>query len=213
MDNAVGIVEAYLHINGYFTVTEYPIVEHLGSEAFRTVTDLDILAVRFPGSGRLVPSRHRDRHHRRHGIFKPDPMLACEHGRVDMIVGEVKEGRAALNKRGRDPAVMKAALVRFGCCPFEKVEDCVERLLARGEVDLPSGHRARLVAFGTSGHSSHGVRVVKLQHVLEYISSYLDDSWDILKHADYKTSALGFLATLRKAAVGASEKGTKAVVE
>jgi hypothetical protein len=27
MDNAVALVRAYLHVNGYFTVTEYPVVE------------------------------------------------------------------------------------------------------------------------------------------------------------------------------------------
>lgn len=30
MDNAVALVRAYLQLNGYFTITEYPIVRRLG---------------------------------------------------------------------------------------------------------------------------------------------------------------------------------------
>lgn len=29
MDNAVALVQAYLHVNGYFTVAEYPVLEVL----------------------------------------------------------------------------------------------------------------------------------------------------------------------------------------
>lgn len=198
MDNAVGLVEAYLNINGYFTVTEYPIVESLGPRGYRTVTDLDVLAVRFPGAGRLVPSRGRYRS-REKGIFAPDPVLQCPEGQVDMLIGEVKEGRAELNRGARDPEVLKSALVRFGCCAFGDVEHCVDTLMAKGNVELPSGHRLRLVAFGTHGRGSRGVTVIRLQDVLRFISSYLDEHWDLLKHADFKTSALGFLTTLRKA--------------
>ena len=39
MDTAVGLVEAYLYANGYFTVTEHPIIEELGDGGYRTVTD------------------------------------------------------------------------------------------------------------------------------------------------------------------------------
>jgi len=43
MDNAVALVQAYLRINGYFTVAEFPILE--GSHGqFHEVTDLDMLA-------------------------------------------------------------------------------------------------------------------------------------------------------------------------
>src|SRR5262245_18598254 len=55
MDPAVGMVESYLRVNGYFTVTEYPIVEASKYGEYRTATDLDVLAFRFPGAGRLVP--------------------------------------------------------------------------------------------------------------------------------------------------------------
>lgn len=58
MDNAVALVQAYLHMNGCFTVAEYPIVGSGWHGGYRTVTDLDILAFRFPGATRLVPRLH-----------------------------------------------------------------------------------------------------------------------------------------------------------
>jgi hypothetical protein len=49
MDNAVALVQAYLRINGYFTVAEYPILETHGRNAVQMATDIDILAFRFLG--------------------------------------------------------------------------------------------------------------------------------------------------------------------
>ena len=57
MDHAVALVEAYLQINGYFTVAEYPVIASFGKQHYGVATDLDILAFRFPGAGRLVPGR------------------------------------------------------------------------------------------------------------------------------------------------------------
>ena len=48
MDNAVALVQAYLRLNGYFTVSECPVVEPLRPGNVRTMTDLDILGFRFP---------------------------------------------------------------------------------------------------------------------------------------------------------------------
>ncbi len=53
MDNAVALVEAYLRMNGYSAVAEYPFVEAMRQRGHRVATDLDILAFRFPGAGRL----------------------------------------------------------------------------------------------------------------------------------------------------------------
>ena len=50
MDNAVALVQAYVRVNGYFTVAEYPVIEAARDGHYRAVTDLDILAFRFPNS-------------------------------------------------------------------------------------------------------------------------------------------------------------------
>ena len=46
-DAATQLVRAYLHVNGYFTATEYPLVEAGRGQAPRSVTDIDLLAIRF----------------------------------------------------------------------------------------------------------------------------------------------------------------------
>lgn len=72
MDAAVGIVQAYLRVNGYLTVAEYPVLEAARAGGYRTATDLDILAIRFPRAGRLVAGVDLEG-----GRFEPDPALGC----------------------------------------------------------------------------------------------------------------------------------------
>ena len=85
MDTSVALVQAYLHLNGYFTVAEYPVLEAYADGA-RTVTDLDILAFRFADAGHPVI---RSRRRRTLGDRSPatDPLLRCPSDRPDMIVG------------------------------------------------------------------------------------------------------------------------------
>lgn len=111
MDHAVAIVEAYLQINGYFTVAEYPVIEALGKRRYTAATDVDILAIRFAGAGRMVPGPGAG------FAFEPDPAFGIGGAQADMLIGEVKEGRAELNPAALDPDVLQVALTRFGCCP------------------------------------------------------------------------------------------------
>jgi len=48
MDVSTQLVRAYLHVNGYFTTTEYPLVESRRAHPPRMRTDIDLMAVRFP---------------------------------------------------------------------------------------------------------------------------------------------------------------------
>ena len=149
MDNAVALVQAYLRVNGYFTVAEYPVIE-AARFGYRSLTDLDILALRFPGAGRLVPGRHALAS-RPAAVFAPDPILAAPDDAVDMLVGEVKEGRAELNPASHDPAVLSTVLARFGCCSLEETGPVVDALLRRVlavDVGLASGDagQARAIA-------------------------------------------------------------------
>ena len=133
MDTAIALVQAYLNVNGYFTVVEYPVLEAYRDDHARTVTDLDVLAFRFSSAGHDVIRGQR------HGplsgrAFEPDPALGCPADRPDMIVGEVKEGAARFNAATRDPLVLEIALARFGCCPPEHARDLTHRLLSRGQV-------------------------------------------------------------------------------
>ena len=200
MDNAVALVQAYLRVNGYFTVTEFPVVEAMRGGAYRTATDLDILAVRFPGAGHLVPaSGRRGGADQEHTVTDAALGIPTEHG--DMVVGEVKEGRAVLNAGAADPAVLRTVLVRFGCCSREEAPALVEALLRDGSALLPIGHRIRLVAFGsvTAGAAGQKYLAVSLGEIVEFLRRYLRDHWDVLRPAEYKDPALGFLVLLEKA--------------
>ena len=102
MDTAVGLVKAYLELAGYFVLAELPVRERDGDH-YRDVTDLDIVAVRFPsppgasamtGQLRLFLGSDRD--------------LGSDDGSVEAIIGEVKEGKAMVN-----PALLRTDTVEL----------------------------------------------------------------------------------------------------
>lgn len=203
MDSAVALVQAYLHINGYFTVTEYPVIEAMRHGGYRTATDIDILAVRFPHAGRLVPHPGK-RGRPKPEVYETDPELGALDDVVDMLVGEVKHGRAELNRGARDAAVLRAVLTRFGSCPVSHADRMIEGLLRHGSILTPSRHRVRLVAFGGSheGAIGHGVKVMTLSHVVGFIRTYLHDHWEVLHHAQFTDPGLDLLMVLEKLGLG-----------
>ena len=196
MDNAVSLVQAYLRLNGYFTVTEFPIVEAMPGGGHRAATDLDVLAFRFPHAGRLVAGERGKRDRIVGGV---DPALKLEHDEADMLIGEVKEGRAELNRGARRPTVLRAALTRFGCCHPDDVEEVVQSLVHKGQGSTKQGHQIRLVAFGSTIENSHAACLaMRLDHVIDFTVSFLRDNWDVLRVLEFKDPALGFLATIVK---------------
>ena len=196
MDNAVALVQAYLRVNGYFTVAEYPVIEAVETGGYRTVTDLDILAFRFPNAGRLVPGRGPKR---QENLFAPDPNLGVPGDHPDLIIGEIKEGRAELNKGARETNAMRVALRRFGCCSQDD-SPVVDQLLTNGTARLTSGYQVRLVAFGTAPPTEPEplYKVILLQQVKAFLETYIREYWKILRHAQFKDQGLGFLVTLEK---------------
>jgi hypothetical protein len=197
MDTAFALVQAYLVVNGYFTVVEYPLLEVGHAGHVKTVTDIDILAHRFPGAGptsspTTAISRSREPH------SPSTPCWGCPSDRRDMIVGEVKEGRAQLNPPLRDPAVVEVALTRFGCCPAEHAPYVTRHLLSRGHAITPAGHAIRLVAFGDSTEGgSHGPwTTVPMAHVVQYLQQHLPAHWSALRHAQVRDPAFAVLALL-----------------
>lgn len=199
MDTAVALVQAYLNTNGYFTVVEYPVLESSRHGPARSVTDLDVLAVRFAGSGHEV-IRRDGRHPISGQMFATDPALGCSSDRPDMIVGEVKEGAARFNPATRNPEVLQIALARFGCCHAKDASELTRTLLARGRVDAPSGHTLRMVAFGSvsdTGTDGHW-HTVPMAHVVNFLRGYLHEHWDVLRHAQIKDPTIGLLALLEK---------------
>ncbi len=205
MDTAVGLVEAYLRVNGYFTVTEYPLVETCKYGDYRTATDLDVLAFRFPGAGRLVPFQTgKTASDGGMPAFSPDPHLGGVSDQADMLIGEVKEGRAELNSAARDPVVLRAVLSRFGCCSPEHMPGVVQGLLQNGRARTHCGHLVRLAAFGSLPPLSNAgnYEAISLGHIHDFLEAYIREHWDVLCHAQFKDPAFGFEMMLEKARRG-----------
>lgn len=199
MDTSVALVQAYLQVNGYFTVAEYSVMSVDRGDTARAVTDLDILAVRFPGAGHEL-ARARGQRPKENHQWIVDPALRCPSDRPDMIVGEVKEGKARFNPAMRTPGVLEVALSRFGCCPPERAREVTHELLARGEVVIPGGHSIRVAAFGatTAGGVNRLGIMLSMRHVVQYLQGYLREHWAILRHAQFKEPTISVLALLQK---------------
>lgn len=208
MDVAVGLVESYLRLNGYFAVTEFqvqaPVTERLGR--FETVTDLDILAVRLP----WVVAETVLRHPRRPGELRceipmaDDPTLGAARDMPDVLIGEVKEGTGDLNRGLLRTDVLFAALRRIGCCREEHIGRAVEALQRRGEFVTEASHgivcRLRLASF--AGHPGEpptpAVLVVPLNHIVAFIEAHLRTYAEIWRSASFKDPVLALLKPLDK---------------
>ncbi|MBT8405498.1 MAG: hypothetical protein KJP18_16680 [Gemmatimonadetes bacterium] len=202
MNAGVRLVQSYLYLNGYFTVSELPVIRQGRGGSFHEVTDLDVLALRFPRAEYVVPGgRPGPRDDLR---MRTDPVLVGSGDDVDVIIGEVKEGKARINDSLRSPEALQTALRRVGCCPPALEARTVEALRAEGEATLSADEagipaRIRLVAFG-SGRTGdrNGYEVVSLEHVAEFLDRHLDRYHHVLNPADFGDTALGLLHLLRK---------------
>lgn len=198
MDTAVALVQNYLYLNGYFTVTEYPVVEMLEGGEVRTITDLDVLAVRFPGVG-TVDAGDRTRR-----IVSLDPALDADIGRIDLIIGEVKEGRADLNRAATDPTVLHAALHRFGAVGHEDAESLIEQMLATGEAIHPAGVRVRLMSFGSRPPKFEGAphRWMLIGEIVAFIRRVLAENWAVARSIQSRDPVLSQMILVEKALRG-----------
>lgn len=201
MDHAVALVQAYLQLNGYFTSAEYPIIAGAGRNGFRTITDIDVLAFRFPTGAPMT--RHARKAPKGLDMTGLDPGLAIPTNQIDMIIGEVKEGRVGINSGIRDPEVLRTVINRFG----EVGEDSgriVHHLLKHGTAEIQSTYSVRLIAFGSfpPGAPVPPCRIISLGHVLQFLQAYVRKHWGMLRHLQFKDPAFGFLMTLEKARRG-----------
>ncbi len=147
MNAGLALVRAYLKVNGYLVLEEFPVVAPDGLGGFRTITDLDVLAVRFPSVRIGVP----DVEGRIERPLDPDAALAVPEGMVDVVIGEVKEGRAQLNRAIRSPESLRVALHRVGLCEPREIEEAVRALAGQARIRFDGSEpvrQIRLVAFG-----------------------------------------------------------------
>lgn len=204
MDPAGALVESYLRLNGYFTVTEFQVQHPSGGGRYETATDLDILALRLPRAAETVL-----RHPQRRGedrceiLLADDPLLQVSPEMPDLLIGEVKEGAAALNRHLTTPEVLHAALRRAGCCPEEHIATAAAALAAHGEFVAGPAHapcRIRLASFCgyIEDRPAPAVLVVTLGHILGFIVDRLRAYRPILRSAQFKDPTLNLLKLVDK---------------
>jgi len=202
LNAAVSLVRTYLKLNSYFTATELPVIKKGDDGLFFEVTDIDILALRFPRAGHIVaqgrPGPLDDLQ------FSPDPLLEIPTDAMDLIIGEVKAGKPRLNPKLRSEDTLYRALVRFGFCPPDRLERAVEELRDKGEswvrdgdVAIPS--RIRLVAFGDGvNHEGDEYTVIPLKQVAAFVTDHLKRYRDVLHPVRLTDPTLGLLHLLEK---------------
>lgn len=201
MNAGVDLVQAYLHLNGYFTITELPVIRRT-RRGYEEVTDLDLLAVRFPWAAFTVPGG-RPGPDDDLSLVLDNALVSKDEREVDVVIAEVKEGKARINDALRHPDALYTAVRRVGCLHEDRVGAVVEGLRQQGRAEAvgPAGapYRFRIVAFGegNSGRRPH-YEVISLAHVASFVESYLDRYHAVLKPSDLPETALGILHLLRK---------------
>jgi hypothetical protein len=194
MDHAVSLVQAYLEINGYFTVTEFPVLSSLPDGGFASATDVDLLALRLCNAGGVATTGTPS------GAYEPDPALEVPGAGADLLLVEVKEGRAELNRGAKDPAILEAVLGRFGLGAHERMAKSLRDLERKGETTWPGDVHVRMFAFGSTIDPKvvKGFRALSLAHVTRFVTAYIEHNWEALRHAQIRHEALGFLALLEQ---------------
>ena len=198
MDTGVGIVKAYLELCGYFVLAELPVRKQEGP-AYRDVTDVDILAVRFPHPPATETELTTSSLHLLLGI---DPRLQIFEQGVDVVIGEVKEGRAELNPALRRLETIAFALRRLGCCPPAEVSEQAANIARMGSQEMRMNGmrcRIRLILFAGQAfaQSSHPF-TVPLGWCIEFIQDRMKAAPKAMAGTQWKDPTLGFFALLAK---------------
>ena len=198
MNAGVARVRAYLRVNGYLVLEEMPVVlpEKIGG--YRTHTDLDIVAVRFPCVRMGAP----DAAGRIANPIATDPKLDVPEGAIDVIIGEVKEGRAHMNRAIRSPEALRLGLARVGVCDEQELEKAADSLSEQAVVRIESCEpvrQVRLVAFGMgTSRKTHTHYVVSLKDAWEFVDSIMERGHEMLLPASVSDPVLGLLHLANK---------------
>jgi hypothetical protein len=196
VDIAVNLVESYLRLSGYLTLSEFE-VQRRSDTGFETVTDVDIMALRLPGDV-FAGDPHGEEDCRL--LLLQDPILELEPDMTDLIIGEVKQGAAEFNPGIRSHVVLHSMLRRVGHLYDESLEEVVSALQedgvrmspARGGGDI----RTRLVAFGRSPHCD--LHTISHTHIVETMLGFFAGTEEAFKPVQFRDPAPAMLSLLLK---------------
>lgn len=198
MDIAVNLVENYLRLNGYLTLSEFEVARRISKGNYKTVTDVDIMAVRFPGE-LFIGDPHIESEAEL--LLIHDPALQLEEDTIDVVIGEVKQGQAELNVNIKDHSVLHTMLHRIEWLYGLPLNDVITGLQRKaihtgpscGQADI----RTRLVAFGRSDVLDH--KTISLSHIVRTMIEFMETHEAALKPIQFKEPAPAMLRLLMKA--------------
>ena len=198
MDVAVDLVEVFLRLNGYLTLSEWHILTENQRGDWEMLTDVDILGVRFPGQI-LIADVHDPEEAER--LEMPGSVLHLEEDTVDVIIGEVKQGEAVFNPSLTTHKTLHTVLHRLQWLYTGKdLGEVVADLRDRGVCYTPARGggrvRTRLVAFGQA--QSAALNVVPIGIILERVAATLDDHEDILRSVLFASPSAATLKLAHK---------------
>lgn len=196
MDIAVNLVESYLRLSGYLTLSEFEVQRRVES-GFETVTDVDIMALRLPGDV-YAGDPHGGEDCRL--LLLQDPVLQLEADMTDVIIGEVKQGAAEFNTGIRSHVVLHSMLRRVGWLYDEPLDDVVDALQddllrvspARGGGTI----RTPAMAFGRSPHCD--LHTISHTHIVETLLGFFEGTGDAFKPVQFRDPAPAMLSLLLK---------------
>jgi len=197
MDIAVNLVESYLRLNGYMTLSEFEVQARRGDGGFETITDIDIMAIRFPG-----PVYAGDPHggDDTHLLLLDDPALLLKEGQIDVIIGEVKQGTAEFNPGIRRHKVLHSMLRRVEWLFEVGIDGVVDDLGARQFCEAPARGggtiRVRLVAFGRAPETD--MHTITHSHIVETLMGFFEGVDDAFRPVQFRNPAPAMLSLLRK---------------
>ena len=204
MDIAVNLIENYLRISGYLTLSEFEIQTRKPDGTYQTVTDIDVMAVRFPGAN-YIGDPHGDVEGE--ALIIDDPELRLEPDCVDVIIGEVKQGAAELNPGMKDHSVLHTSLRKIEWLYGEPLSRVISSLQKQ---DVHSAQargggivRTRLVAFGRS--EVNNIHTISLAHVISHLLKVFEDHDEAFRPIQFREPAPAFLRLLLKAGFDVSK--------
>lgn len=197
VDIAVNLVENYLRLTGYMTLSEFEVQRRDKKGRFKTVTDVDIMGIRFPGE-LYLGDPHREADYEL--LVIDDPVLELEPETIDVIVGEVKQGKADLNAGIKDHGVLHSMLRRVEWIYGEGLESVIQGLQHNGAHRAPSRGggevRTRLVAFGRSDFSN--TNTIALGHIVTTMLTFFEEHEDAFRPIQFREPAPALLRLLLK---------------
>ncbi len=204
MDIAVNLIESYLRISGYLTLSEFEIQKRQDDGTYKTVTDIDIMGVRFPGTN-YIGDPHGDL--TSDALIIDDPVLQLEPDCVDVIIGEVKQGSAVFNPGMKDHGVLHSSLRRIEWLYGEPLTGVISALqehhVHSAEARGGGIVRTRLVAFGRSDVDD--LHTISLSHVISHLLKVFEDHDEAFKPIQFREPAPAFLRLLLKAGFDVSK--------